>query len=182
MLKDLMIAGSLASLLFVASSTAKAQAMPTALAKGELQVGGGYSIAGSDYGQRKIQGISAFADFDFRPHWGLEGDAHFVSLVTPDDIGENSYLAGPRFIYRRNRLKMYAKGLVGAGDLVVENSQRNPGEVAGTNFAYALGGGVDVVVKSYFVVRAVDVEYQHYDFQTGLTPIVFTFGAAYRFH
>ena len=61
MLKNLMIAGSLASLLFLAS-TAKAQALPTALAKGELQVGGGYSIGFSDDGQAKIQGFSAFAD------------------------------------------------------------------------------------------------------------------------
>jgi opacity protein-like surface antigen len=181
MLKNLMIAGSLASLLFLAPS-AKAQALPTALARGELQVGGGYSIAGSDYGQRKIQGISAFADFDVRLHVGLEADAHFLSVITPDDIGENSFLAGPRFIYRRNGIKMYAKVLAGVGDFIVENRQRYPGEVAGTNFAYSLGGGVDVLVKQHFVVRAVDVEYQHFDYLTGLTPIVFTFGAAYRFH
>jgi hypothetical protein len=38
------------------------------------------------------------------------------------------------------------------------------------------------VVKPYLVVRAVDFEYQRFNYQTGLTPIVFTFGAAYRFH
>src|ERR1035441_9572643 len=102
MLKDLMIAGSLVSLLFVASSTAKAQALPTAQAKGEFQVGGGYSIASSDYGQRKIQGISAFADYDILVHLGVEGDIHSLTISTPDDIAENSYLAGPRFIYRRS--------------------------------------------------------------------------------
>jgi hypothetical protein len=181
MLRNWMIVGSLASLLSLAS-TGNAQALPTALAKGELQIGGGYSIAGPDYGQRKIQGISAFADFDFRLHVGVEADIHSLTIWTPDDIGELSYLAGPRFIYRRNSLKMYAKALVGAGDFIVQNANRYPGEVAGTNFAYALGGGVDVVVKPYLVVRAVDVEYQHFDYLTGLTPIVFTFGVAYRFH
>jgi hypothetical protein len=181
MLRNWMIVGSLASLLSLAS-TAKAQALPTALAKGELQVGGGYSIGSSDYGQAKIQGFSGFADYDILVHWGVEGDIHSLTIWTPDDIAENSYLAGPRFIYRKRDLKLYAKGLVGAGSLIIQNPQRHPLEVGGTNFAYALGGGVDVMVKPYFVVRAVDVEYQHYDYLTGLTPFVFTFGAAYRFH
>ena len=181
MLRNWMIVGSLASLLSLAS-TGNAQTLPTALAKGELQVGGGYSISSSDYGQAKIQGFSGFADYDILVHWGVVGDIHSLTIWTPDDIGELSYLAGPRFIYRRNSLKMYAKALVGAGDFIVQNANRYPGEVAGTNFAYALGGGVDVVVKPYLVVRAVDVEYQHFDYLTGLTPIVFTFGVAYRFH
>lgn len=182
MLKDLMIAGSLASLLFVASSTAKAQALPTALAKGEFQVGGGYSIASSDYGQRKIQGFSGFADYDILVHWGVEGDVHSLTIWTPDDIAENSYLAGPRFIYRKRNFKLYVKGLVGAGSLIIQNPQRHPYEVGGTNLAYSLGGGIDIVVKPYLTVRAFDGEYQHFNFQNGLTPIVFTFGAAYRFH
>jgi opacity protein-like surface antigen len=176
-----MIASSLASLLSLVS-TGNAQALPTALAKGELQVGGGYSIGSSDYGQAKIQGFSGFADYDFRPHWGLEGDIHSLTIWTPDDIAENTYLAGPRFIYRKRNLKLYAKGLVGAGSLIIQNPQRHPLEVGETDFAYALGGGVDVAVKPYLVVRAIDVEYQHFNYQTGLTPFVFTFGAAYRFH
>src|ERR1039457_7320927 len=73
MLRNWMIVGSLASLLSLAS-TAKAQALPTALAKGELQVGGGYSIGSSDYGQAKIQGFSGFADYDILVHWGVESE------------------------------------------------------------------------------------------------------------
>jgi opacity protein-like surface antigen len=181
MLKKLVIAGSLAFLACLAS-TAKAQALPTALAKGELQIGGGYSIASSDYGQRKIEGLSGFADFDILAHWGVEGDIHAVTIWTPDDIAEASYLVGPRFIYRRRNIKLYAKALAGVGSLIIQNPQYHPYEVGGTNFAYALGGGIDIVVKPYLTVRAVDAEYQHFNYQTGLTPIVFTFGAAYRFH
>ena len=181
MLKNLMIVGSLASLLSLAS-TGNTQALPTALAKGEFQVGGGYSIASADYGQAKIQGVSGFADYDILVHWGIEGDIHSLTLRTPDDIAENSYLAGPRFIYRKRNFKIYAKGLVGAGTLTVRNPQRHPSEVSGTNFAYSLGGGVDIVVKPYLIVRVIDGEYQHFNYLTGLTPIVFTVGAAYRFH
>lgn len=181
MLKTLMIVGSLASMLSLASS-GNAQALPTALAKGQFQIGGGYSIASSDYGQRKIQGISGFADFDFGLHLGVEADVHALVISTPDDIAEASYLAGPRFVYRRDRFKFYAKGLLGAGDLIIVNPQNHPGEIAGTNFAYAAGGGIDILVKPYLVVRAADFEYQHYNYLTGLTPIVFTAGVAYRFH
>jgi hypothetical protein len=181
MLKNLLIAGSLAIMLSLASS-GNAQALPTALAKGQFQVGGGWSIASSDYGQAKIKGISGFADYDVLLHWGIEGDVHAVSFWTPDDIAENSYLVGPRFIFHKNRYKAYIKGLAGVGSLVIQNPQNHPYEFGGTSFAYALGGGVDVIIKPYLVVRAVDAEYQHFDYVNGLTPIVFTFGAAYRFH
>ncbi len=181
MLKNLLIAGSLASV-FSLTSLGNAQALPTALAKGQFQVGGGWSIGSSDYGQAKIKGLSGFADFDILLHWGIEGDIHSLTIWTPDDIAESSYLVGPRFIVRKDRFKAYIKGLAGVGSLSIQNPQRHPYEVGSTNFAYALGGGVDVLVKPYLVVRAVDAEYQRFNYQNGLTPIVFTFGVAYRFH
>src|ERR1035438_9151612 len=58
------------------------------------QLPGRYSIGSSDYGQAKIQGFSAFADYDILVHWGVEGDIHSLTIWTPDDIAENSYLAG----------------------------------------------------------------------------------------
>ena len=179
-MKNLTIIGAFAFVLSL-TSTGSAQALPTALAKGNLQVGGGYSYATPDYGQRNIQGITGFADFDFARHIGVEADVHYIALITPTDLAENTYLAGPRFIYTRGRFNLYGKGLVGVGDLVIQEQQDNVGRFSGTSFAYALGGGLDILVKKHLVIRAADFEYQHWSYLTGLTPSVLTFGAAYRF-
>lgn len=180
MLKTLIAIGTIAGILSVGSA-ANGQAMPTAVAKGLLQVGGGYTLVMPDYGQKNVQGVTAFADFDFRPHFGVEAEYHYVSLVTPTDLGENSFLVGPRFVYPRGRFSVYGKALIGIGDLVIQEVQDNPEGGAGTYLAYGFGGGVDIRVGKHIVVRAIDAEYQHWSLGSGLTPIAFTVGAAYRF-
>jgi hypothetical protein len=180
MLKTLMTIGTLAGILSF-SSLAHAQAMPTADAKGLFQVGGGYSLAQPDYGQKNIAGFTGFADFDFRPHFGVEAEYHYISVTTPTDLGENSFLVGPRFIYTRGRFNIYGKVVAGIGDLVIQEVQDNPEGGAGTYFAYGFGGGLDIRVTKHIVVRAIDAEYQHWNLDNGLTPIAYTVGAAYRF-
>ena len=54
--------------------------------------------------------------------------------------------------------------MAGAGSLIIQNPQDHPYEVGGTNFAYAIGGGIDVVVRPYLIVRAIDAEYQHFNY------------------
>ena len=48
-----------------------------------LQVGGGYSLADSDYSQRFFRGGSLYATYDFSPHLGVEFMLHQVN--TPYD-------------------------------------------------------------------------------------------------
>jgi opacity protein-like surface antigen len=179
-LKTVAIIAALACVLSCTAS-APAQALPTATAKASLQVGVGYTDARPDYGQKSIQGASGFADFDFGLHVGVEADIHYVAFVTPTDLAENTYLIGPRFILPYGRFKLYAKALVGDADLVIQEQQDNQGRAAGSVFAYALGGGIEFQATPHIVVRAIDVETQHWNYLTGLTPTVFTIGAAYRF-
>jgi hypothetical protein len=181
MLKNLANIGLLA-LAICCASAASGQAIPTATAKGALQVGAGWSFASPDYGQREIQGISAFADWDFMRHVGVEAELHQISLITPTDLAENSYLIGPRVIYPRGHFKFYAKGLLGVGNLVIQEQQDNIGRNNGTSFAIAVGGGVDYLATRRLTIRPFDFEYQHWNYLTGLTPTVITIGAAYRFH
>jgi len=180
MLKTFLTIGSLASALLL-TTAAGAQAMPTAIQKANIQVGGGWSYVRPDYGHKAVQGWAAFADMDFGLHWGVEADIHHASLITPEDVAENSYLIGPRFILPHGRLKLYGKGLFGIGDLVIQERQDNVGRSPGTQFAYGLGGGVEIIASRHIVVRALDFEYQHWSYRTGLTPAVFTTGVAYRF-
>jgi opacity protein-like surface antigen len=180
MLKNLIKIGSLAGILSI-GSMAHAQAMPTAEAKGLFQVGGGYTLVEPDYGQKNIEGFTGFADFDFRPHFGVEAVYHYISVITPNDLGENSVYVGPRFIYPRGRLSIYGKAMVGIGTIVIQEVQDNPEGGAGNYFSYAIGGGLDIRVTKHIMVRAIDLEYQHWNYGNGLTPIAFTVGAAYRF-
>jgi opacity protein-like surface antigen len=162
------------------TSSGNCQALPTAVSHGALQVGGGWSYAQPDYGQKSIQGATAFVDFDFSPHIGAEAEFHYISLITPTDLGENSALAGPRFVLTRGRFSPYAKILIGIGDIAIQEVQDNPQGGAGKYLAYGAGGGVDYRVTKHIVARG-DFEYQHWSYLTGLTPTVFTVGAAYRF-
>jgi opacity protein-like surface antigen len=179
-LKTLTIIGCFACVLSVATS-ARAQALPTATARGNLQVGAGYTYAKPDYGQLSIKGGSIFADFDFAEHVGVEADIHYVAFVTPNDLAENTYLFGPRIILPYGRFKIYGKAMVGDGDLVIQEEADNRGRLAGNSFAYSLGAGVDIRATQHIVVRAFDIETQHWNYLTGLTPTVITVGVAYRF-
>ena len=180
MLKNVIAIASLAGILSL-SSVGLSQALPTAVAKGQLQVGGGWTYAEPDYGQKAIQGVSGYADFDFARHIGIEASGHWLSVITPTDLGENSILFGPRFIMHPGRFDLYGKALFGIGDIDIQEVQDNPQGGAGSYFAYGVGGGVDLRATRHINVRVFDFEYQHWGYQTGLTPAVFTVGAAYRF-
>ena len=181
MLKEFVKIGPLVCLLSF-TSIGHTQAMPTATGHGGLQVGGGWSYGMPDYGQKNIQGITAFADFDFTSI-GVEADVHYIALITPTDLAENTYEAGPRYVYRRGRFAPYAKVVAGLGSLVIQEVEDNPGTNTGNYFMYGFGGGLDIQVSHHIIVRAIDFEAQKWpSLGNGLSPYVGTVGAAYRFH
>jgi hypothetical protein len=181
MLKILKRIGVLAAAL-AAASVAHAQALPTATAKGSFQVGAGYTQANPDYGQKNIKGVSAFSDFDFGLHFGVEADFHYIALITPLDLAENTILVGPRVILPYRRFKFYGKFLAGYGDLVIQEEQDNIGHPGGWYFAYAGGGGLDIRATDRITIRAIDIESQRWpNYGNGLSPTVYTVGAAYHF-
>jgi len=179
-LKRLSLIGCFVSVLGLASWSYP-QATPTATRAGVAQIGGGVSLASPDYAQRKIKGITIYGTFDFTRHWGIEGDVHKVSIITPTDIGEDSYLLGPRYVFRHKRFNPYAKGLLGFGRFQYQYDT-SP-HTTYTYKIYALGGGLDIQATPHINVRAIDLEYQQWPGfpTTGLTPIVGTIGVAYAF-
>lgn len=159
-----------------------AQAVPAASRSGSLQLGGGVTYARPDY-SAPIKGLTVYGNYDFSRHFGIEGDIHVVNLITPADIGETSYLIGPRYRRQYGRFTPYAKGMVGIGRFQYQYPSRFKQASAATYKIYALGGGLDLRASKHINVRAFDFEYQGWPgfSKNGLTPIVMTVGVAYSF-
>lgn len=164
--------------LFVSASLLHGQAAPAGSRIGDLKLGGGFSIADSDYYHR-FDGGSVYFDFDFLPHWGVTGEFHFVEGA--DNLYEKTYEVGGRYYFTHRKFVPYAKALYGRGvfNFPALSDGFHP------NLAYnlaAIGGGADYKVKPWLYARA-DWEYQEwFGFQnSSLTPNILTVGAAYRF-
>ena len=167
---------------FGLSIFAHAQATPTASRPGGLQVGGGFTIVAPDYTKTHNKGFTLYATYDVTRHIGVEADLHYVSVITPGDVGEDTYLIGPRYVFHHKRFNPYAKALFGLGRINYQFDFRP--HSSETTFAYALGGGLDYKLTRSINIRAIDFEYQQWPgFDShGLTPWAITIGAAYNFH
>jgi hypothetical protein len=133
-----------------------AQALSTATGPGNyIAAGGGVSSFPSDYDARKIAGSVFFLDVqpDFR--LGFEAEARFLRYRTDESVDQTNYLAGPRLTFRRQRLRPYAKFLVGSTRI-----EAPFGYGRGTFFTFAPGAGVDYLLTPRITLRALDVEYQ----------------------
>jgi hypothetical protein len=160
------------------ASIMHAQTLPTASRAGDLKIGGGFSTAHSDYGNR-FNGGGAYFDYDFRSHIGVTGEFHFVK--DPNDLYEKTYEIGGRYFRTYGKFVPYAKVLYGRG--VFNFPPLGDGFRANLGYnLVAIGVGTDYKVKPWLYVRA-DWEYQNwFGFQSSsLTPNILTVGAAYRF-
>jgi hypothetical protein len=175
----------LASLILASSITIAlhAQASPAAERYAHIQIGAGLSIVQPDYNPPTIKGYSIYGDFDFTPHIGIEGDIHIATVITPSDIGESTYLLGPRYVFNRGRFHPYGKALLGLGTFTFEPVYVNSSSSSSTHKVYAFGGGLDINFKRRWNIRAIDLEYQRWPGfgVNGLTPLAITAGAAYNF-
>ena len=180
-MKRLLYLGALLTIVSLLPLRLHAQALPAATRSAQIQVGVGGTFAAPDYGQRYVKGISVYGDIDFPRHLGVEADVHLASIITPTDIGEDSYLIGPRYSYQRNRLRFYGKALFGVGQFQYQYDYRP--HYHENYFVYAFGGGLDIHATKRINIRAIDFEAQRWPGypQNGITPYVTTIGVAYAF-
>lgn len=173
---------ALASLAAFTPHAVRAQALPTAVKSGTIQAGAGAMYLNNDYTQRKNAGPMIYVDYDFarlfRVNLGLEAEARYGGIYSPDDVGENSYLIGPRVSVRRENLKFYAKLMVGRGTIFHNSNTNNTS--SSYNLA-ALGGGLEYRIKERFNIRVIDAEAQYWPGfpPNGLAPIALSAGLAY---
>ena len=161
------------------SGVLRAQALPTA-SRSPVQIGIAGSIASSDFGLDYVKGFTIFGDLKFSRRLGVEAEFHDTSLSTPDNVGEQTYLVGPRYsIALEDRANIYVKALGGFGRFTYEPPQYI--HRSDTYAVGAAGAGIEFRVSSHFNVRAIDIEYQTWPGfpPHGLTPFVTTIGIAY---
>jgi opacity protein-like surface antigen len=163
-----------------AATLAPAQSAPTASRVGDLQIGGGFVFARSDYNFTPITlyGGAGYIDFATRPHWGGEFDFRQNKSSADPTVYERTYELGPRIFLQRGPLIPYAKIMYGRGVYNFHNSIAN----IAYNM-YTFGGGADYELRRSINLRA-DYEYQTWmGFPiTNLHPSVITIGVAYHFH
>jgi opacity protein-like surface antigen len=166
------------SFLLGATSTLFGQALPTASRSGDAQIGVGYSMGRPDYPpQTTFQGISAYGDFDFRPHLGVEAEFHQVNHTGGYQSFQRTYEIGGRYLRTYGPLVPYVKAMVGRGQFLYPY-----GETEANYTMYAGGAGADFKLGPYLRVRA---EYELQKWTSfpngGLTPQIITIGVAYHF-
>ncbi len=163
------------------------QATPTASRSGDLQIGAMFNIAYPDYRPNTFKGYGFYTTYDFMYNVGIEGEFHQIN--DPDateGIYERTYEIGPRYVLHHGRYAPYAKAMYGRGVFNYPPVFGDPKVGPIANLAYnivAVGVGVDYHVVPALNVR-VEYEYQRWlSFPpNGLTPQVFSIGAAYRFN
>jgi hypothetical protein len=143
-------------LLTFAGRLLSAQALATAIGPGTyLAIGGGASAFPSDYDGRKIAGAMIFMDIQPTFRYGFEAETRFLRYHTDEGVDQTNYLVGMHIGLRPQRLRPYAKFLVGATRI------RAPfGYAQGTFFTFVPGAGVDYQLSDRWTARLVDVEYQ----------------------
>jgi hypothetical protein len=143
------------------------------------------SNADTDEFTSRISGITGYVTFDIKQHIGIEADIHMLSIITPNDFAERTFLGGARYVWHRGHLDPYVKVLAGIGQTYIQ--QPSPTYAPGTPGTYmviAAAGGLDIRISHRINVRAIDFEYQKWPsyVPNGLTPTVITCGVAYRFN
>jgi hypothetical protein len=162
--------------LLILAPALHAQAAPSGFYRSHIQAGIGGMYLNNDYTDKGNKGLSIWGDYDFTHLIGVEVEAHFGGIITPDDIGENSYLVGPRIMYHRRKATVYGKIMLGRG--TITNQLYN--QSSSYNIIPAYGGGLEYRVR-HFNIRVVDVELQKWpDFEPNtLSPLAITVGLSY---
>ncbi|SNT39257.1 Outer membrane protein beta-barrel domain-containing protein [Granulicella rosea] len=176
------------------SSTLHAQASPTAIrGGGDIQAGVGVTFADGDYqngtanniASSNLGGVSFFANYGFTHSIGVEADVHLLTIYTPTDFSQKTYMIGPRYTYHRGKQAVYAKVIFGRGSFTYQEPQdparKNPYFGNGASFnTYAFGGGYSYKIKPHYnlLVDVEDQKWPNFEPHT-LSPLLVTVGVAY---
>jgi hypothetical protein len=168
--------------LFAASSFAMGQAVSTA-SRSDFQIGGTFSFVKPDYTPQQAVGFGLYTDYYFTDHLGVELDYHRINILQHSPATETTFEYGAAYRRVYGRFRPYGRGAFGHGEFNFPSQTGSQTSVAQQGYnMWAVGGGVDYEFKRFLNFRA-EVERQQWfagnGLTNGLTPLQFTFGAAF---
>src|ERR1700712_4068781 len=169
--------------LVLPASLAGAQALPAA-SREPIEVGAAFSFGSPDFEQTTtyVEGVTVFANAGIKGRLGAQIDVHLDGLITPIDIGQDTYQIGPRFsLLHEDRVNIYAKVIGGIGRFSYQ-AGTYPNPSSATYGVFSFGAGIEYRVSRRFDVRAMDLEFQTWPGFPGgsLHPVVASMGLAWR--
>jgi opacity protein-like surface antigen len=166
---------------FAVSITANAQDFP------KVEVHGTYSLLVADIDVLDDETLHGYGfGIAFNPHKNFGLVAEFTSnhgasgpVTIPEgtipelDTRVYSVLFGPRLSARYSAVTVFGHGLLGWGNMKLENEKTADPDVSESNteFTMAIGGGLDINVAKHVAIRAAQLDYMpiHTDINTRLT-------------
>lgn len=155
--------------LFVLAASAFGQVEAAATSgSAPFSVGGTLNFFNASYASNYVGGFGTFVDWSPFLHGdlGVEGEARWMNIGGSHGFSEYNYLVGPRYRFRAGeKIEPFAKFLVGAGQI------KFPYDLAhGGYFAYAPGGGAEIVLNEHWRFRA-EYEFQIWPDAPGIPGI-----------
>lgn len=130
----------------------------------QFEVGGAYSYlranGDNSNGAFNVNGGSASLAYNFTDRFSAIAEfdgSHFSGLPNGVSSTMYTYLFGPRYSFRKGaRWSPFAHALLGVGRLDASSSGVDAGE---NGLAMAVGGGVDLHLRSRFSIRLIEADY-----------------------
>jgi len=146
----------IAAILCAAAERARAQTVYEG-DQGGLKISAGSTGSGSyvQYGQQKLLGLAAVADFDTKRRIGVEAEGRWLEYHQTSNVHVETYSVGARYHFDAGRFQPYAKGLVGLGGFNFPYNYAH-----GRYLVLTGGGGLDFHWTNRIDVRAADLEFQ----------------------
>jgi len=158
-------------------------------------------------GNETLWGWGIAGQGNINKYFGIvaEWNANHGESIIPDSITEQGDVAldlrvqtmlfGPRFSYRAKAVTVFGHFLMGAGTLKVDDEQNTIPDFedrTSWQFAYAIGGGLDINLGKHFAIRPIQLDYvfmdsdwiQNTDDPSGpgaFNNVRYNFGATFKF-
>jgi hypothetical protein len=160
--RSLKFSASIAGMVFASAGIAHSQ-YPTGRSA-QVDLAGTYSFtqanAANFDGRFNLNGGNVSAAYSFYDHFAVIADGgvyRFPELPLKTSSTMHTYLFGPRIMSSRtDRVGAFAQILLGGGRLNASSSGIKAGENA---FGIAIGGGLDVPLRSHITIRVVELDY-----------------------
>jgi hypothetical protein len=144
------------------ATPARAQNAPVSVPQFEASAGYSYvrANAGNSNGGFHLNGANASFTYNFTEALSAVADVggyRFGGLPAGVDSTMYTYLFGPRYAFRKySRFTPFVQVLLGSGRLKASSGGIDAGE---NGFAMAMGGGLDLSLRSRFAVRLLEADY-----------------------